>query len=91
MDGKTSTGVSSETNPGSAFASSMLSEGLKPSPALASEIERRRVIAYLEGISASLRSLRGEPKFWLGLGPAFRVRYEDFQGDLAMLQAAYRE
>lgn len=88
---KPSTGASSGTEPGSGFASSMLSEGLKPSPALATEIERRRVAAYLEGISASLRALRGEPRFWLKLGPAFRVRYEDFQGDLAMLIVAYRE
>lgn len=65
--------------------------GEQASTGVSSEIERRWVIAYLEGISASLRALRAEPKFWLGLGPAFRVRFEDFQGDLAMLRAAYRE
>jgi hypothetical protein len=60
------------------------------STGVSSEIERRRVIAYLDEISASLRALRGDPKFWPGLGPAFRARYEDFQGDLAGLRAAYR-
>jgi hypothetical protein len=68
-----------------------LPEKVKPSTGVSSEIECRRVVAYLDGLLASMRSLREEQKFWLGLGPAFRVRYEDFQGDLAMLRAAYRE
>ena len=45
----------------------------------------------MEIVMASLRELRGREDFWLRLGPTFRARYEDFQGDLAMLRAAYRE
>jgi hypothetical protein len=67
-------------------------KGCRPATTgVSSEIDRHRVIAYLDGILASLRALRGDPKFWLGLGPAFRVRYEDFEGDLAMQRAAFRE
>lgn len=55
------------------------------------EIERRNVLAYLDGIGASLRALRENRAFWGGLAPSFRVQYEDFQGELAMLRAAYRE
>lgn len=61
------------------------------SSVVSSEIERRRVIVSLDQALTSLRTLRDDQRFWLGLGPAFRVRFEDFQGDLAMLRAAYRE
>lgn len=61
----------------------------QPSTEVSSEIERRRVVAFLDGIGDSLRVLRDDPDFWLSLGPAFRVRYEDFQGDLAALRAAW--
>ena len=89
---KPSTGVSSEIERGTAqtFESPMQNDA-SALKGLADEQERRRVVAYLDGLLASLRSLREDQKFWLGLGPAFRCRYEDFQGDLAMLKAAYRE
>lgn len=58
---------------------------------VSSEIERHRVEAYLTGLLDSLRALRADPEFWLSLGPAMRVRYEDFQGDLAALRAAWRK
>ena len=61
------------------------------STGVSSEIERRRVIVSLDQALTALRTLRDDQRFWLGLGPAFRVRFEDFQGDLAMLRAAYRE
>lgn len=63
-----------------------------PTPTgVSSEIERHRVVAFLDGIGCSLRELRADPDFWLTLGPGFRVRYEDFQGDLAALRAAWRK
>lgn len=55
-----------------------------------SETERRRVLAYLSGVSDSLRVLRADSVFWLSLGPALRVRWEDFQGDLAALRRDWR-
>ncbi len=61
------------------------------STGVSSEIERHRVVAILDVIREDLQALRGDPDFWLGLGPAFRVRYEDFQGDLAALRAAWRK
>jgi hypothetical protein len=61
------------------------------STGVSSEIERRRVIVSIDQALTALRTLRDTQQFWLGLGPAFRVRFEDFQGDLAMLRAAYRE
>ena len=65
---------------------------LRPdSTGVSSEIERRRVIVSLDQALTALRTLRDDQRFWLGLGPGFRVRFEDFQGDLAMLRAAYRE
>lgn len=75
------------------FQSSMGSEGLKPrtSSEVSTEIGRRRVIVQLDLALNALRAMREDQRFWLGLGPAFRGRYEDFQGDLAMLRAAYRE
>lgn len=90
--GGTTTGVSSEIERGTAqtFESPMQNDA-SALKGLANEQERRRVVAYLDGLLASLRSLRDDQKFWLGLGPAFRCRFEDFQGDLAMLRAAYRE
>jgi hypothetical protein len=63
----------------------------QPSTGVSSEIERHRVVAFLDGIGDSLRVLRADQDFWLSLGPAFRVRYEDFQGDLAALRAAWRK
>lgn len=61
------------------------------STGVSSEIERHRVVAFLDGIGDSLRVLRADPDFWQSLGPAFRVRYEEFQGDLAALRAAWRK
>lgn len=58
---------------------------------VSSEIERRLTVALLAVIGDSLRVLRDDTHFWLSLGPAFRVRYEDFQGDLAALRASWRE
>lgn len=63
----------------------------KPSTGVSSEIELRKVREHLDRLSDSMRALRAEPKFWLSLGPAFRVRYEDFQGDLAALRVAWRK
>jgi hypothetical protein len=63
----------------------------QPSTGVLSEIERHRVVAFLVGIGDGLRVLRANPDFWLSLGPAMRVRYEDFQGDLAALRAAWRK
>ena len=63
----------------------------KPSTGVSSEIERRRLLVSLDQALTALRTMRADEKFWLGLGPAFRVRFEDLQGDLAMLRAAYRE
>lgn len=65
-------------------------EGPRSSTAVSSEIERHRVQAYLTGLLDSLRALREDPEFWFSLGPAMRVRYQDFQGDLAALRAAWR-
>jgi hypothetical protein len=62
-----------------------------PSTGVSSEIERRRVIVSIDQALTALRTLRDTQQFWLGLGPAFRSRFEDFQGDLAMLRSAYRE
>jgi hypothetical protein len=50
-----------------------------------------QVSDYLSDVSALLRVLRCEPGFWLSLGPAFRVRYEEFQGDVAALRAIWRK
>jgi hypothetical protein len=58
---------------------------------VSSEIDRRRVVSILCGIGDSLMELRASPDFWTGLGPAFRVRYEDFQADLATLRSAWRK
>jgi len=61
------------------------------STGVSSEIERHRVEAYLTGLLDSLRALRQDEGFWRNLIPAMRVRYEDFQGDLAVLRAAWRK
>ena len=58
---------------------------------VSSEIERHLVVAFLSVIGDSLRELRCNDRFWLSLGPAFRGRYEDFQGDLAALRASWRK
>jgi hypothetical protein len=63
----------------------------KPSTGVSSENERRAVYQYLTGIGIALREVREMPEFWHSLGPAFRVRFEDFQGDLAALRAAWRK
>lgn len=90
LNSQGSTGVSSEIERGRRGDVSPGVE-LRLSRGMEDEQHRHRVVAYLDGLLASLRSLRDDQKFWLGLGPAFRVRFEDFQGDLAMLRAAYRE
>jgi hypothetical protein len=54
-------------------------------------MERQEVIDVLAVVISSLRALRDDRGFWLTLGPAFRVQYEDFQGDLAALRAAWRK
>lgn len=63
----------------------------KPSTGVSSEIDRRRVVVRLDEALNALRGLRADQGFWLSLGPGFRVRYEDFQGDLAAMRVAWRE
>lgn len=74
-----------------AFNQSMEREELKPSTGVLSETERLRIYGTLCRLSGELHALRGDPRFWLSLGPGFRVRYEDFQGDLAAVRAAWRK
>jgi len=69
----------------------MESPGKRPSTGVSSEIERRRVVVQLDTALNALRSLRVDRGFWLSLGPGFRIRYEDFQGDLAAMRVAWRE
>lgn len=63
----------------------------KPSAGVLSEIERRRVVDHLGMVLEILRDLRENQKLWLSMGPEFRVRFEDFQGDLAALRASWRK
>jgi len=63
----------------------------KPLTGVWSEIERRRVDGQLRLVQEVLRDLRDDQRFWLSMGPKFRVRYEDFQGDLAALRASFRK
>ena len=63
----------------------------KPLTGVWSEIERRMVDGQLRLVLEVLRDLRGDGRFWLSMGPEFRVRYEDFQGDLAALRASFRD
>ena len=63
----------------------------KPLTGVWSEIDKRRVSAYLVVVLDTMRALRSEPEFWVQLGPALRVRFEDFQGDLAALRASFRK
>ena len=60
------------------------------STSVSSEVEKRRVSAYLAVVLDTMRALRREPEFWVGLGPALRVRFEDFQSDLGAVRAAFR-
>jgi len=63
----------------------------QPSTGVWSEIERRRVDGQLRLVQGVLRDLREDQRFWLIMAPKFRVRYEDFQGDLAALRACFRK
>jgi len=60
------------------------------STAVSSGIDERRVSAYLAVVLDTMRALRSEPEFWVQLGPALRVRFEDFQSDLAAVRASFR-
>lgn len=66
-------------------------EDPKPSTGVSSEIDRRRVVVQLDAALNAMRALRADQVFWLSLGPGFRIRYEDFQGDLAAMRVAWRE
>jgi hypothetical protein len=68
------------------FQNEMGSEGLKPSTVVLSGIDERGVSAYLGVLLDTMRALRGEAEFWCRLGPAFRVRFEDFQSELATMR-----
>jgi len=48
------------------------------------------VSAYLAVVLDTMLALRREPEFWVQLGPALRVRFEDFQSDLAAVRASFR-
>lgn len=61
-----------------------------PSTGVLSEISRRHFADRVAIVLEALQELRANQGFWLSLGPAFRVRYEDFQGDLAALRQAFR-
>ena len=63
----------------------------KPLTGVWSEIERRRVVDHLGMMLEILRDLREDRRFWLSMGPKFRVRFEDFQGDMAALRASFRK
>jgi hypothetical protein len=63
----------------------------KPSAAVLSEVERRRTVDFLIMVIEGMHELRRRPEFWVALGPAFRVRFEDFQGELVGLRAAWRK
>jgi hypothetical protein len=58
---------------------------------VSSEIESSRILANLGVLLDTMRALRGEADFWTRLPPSYRVRFEDLQGDLAALRAAYRK
>ena len=60
------------------------------STSVSSGIDERRVSAYLAVVLDTMRALRSEPEFWAQLGPALRVRFEDFQSDLGAVRAAFR-
>ena len=60
------------------------------STAESSEVDKGRVSAYLAVVLDTMRALRSEPEFWVQLGPALRVRFEDFQSDLAAVRASFR-
>jgi hypothetical protein len=66
-------------------------EERKPSSGVSSEIERRRVYDSLVKTRVLLADLRADQKFWLSLGPAFRVRFANFQDELAVLREEYRK
>jgi hypothetical protein len=54
------------------------------------EIERRRTEDYLIMVVEGMHELRRRPEFWVSLGPAFRVRYEEFHSELVGLRATWR-
>jgi hypothetical protein len=62
----------------------------KPSTGVSSGIERRVVLEHLTALLSTMRELRDLPGFWYYLGPTVRVRFEDFQGELAALRAELR-
>ena len=61
------------------------------STSVSSGIDERRVSAYLAVVLDTMRALRSEPEFWVQLGPALRVRFEDFQSELAAVRASFRK
>jgi len=63
----------------------------KPLTGVLSESERLRVFDQLWMVLEILRDLRENQRLWLSMGPEFRVRFEDFQGDLAALRASWRK
>jgi hypothetical protein len=63
----------------------------QPSTGASSVIERRVVLEHLTALLSTMRELRDLPGFWYYLGPTVRVRFEDFQGELAALRAELRE
>jgi hypothetical protein len=62
-----------------------------PSNGVSSEIERRRTWDFLIMVIEGMNELRRRPEFWVSLGPAFRVRFEDFQDELVGLRVAWRK
>jgi hypothetical protein len=61
------------------------------SSGVSSGIKRRVVLEHLTALLSTMRELRDLPGFWYYLGPSARVRFEDFQGELAALLAELRE
>jgi hypothetical protein len=66
-------------------------EERKPSSGVSSEIERRRTGDLLMMVIEGMHELRRAPAFWVSLGPAFRVQFEDFQGNLSVIRSAWRK
>lgn len=65
--------------------------GMDTSKEASSAATKLRVLSSLESVLVGLRELRGTPEFWQQLAPGLRVRYEDFQGDLAAMRSSWRE
>jgi hypothetical protein len=62
----------------------------QPSNGESSAATRLRVMTTLDVAMVALRELRDTDDFWLALGPAYRIRYEDFQADLASARISWR-